>query len=1479
MPKCDAIAKCWDLSYGTRFPSFPFILTGPLLAAEGLNMSSVLSSPTKRDEVQGNSSVLERAQDSDNNENAPPEQRARPSKPLPRRSAKMQPSPSSTPQTSPSLARASSVSPTVASVARPSSKPPIPRRPSIAHASPQVSYRKQNSKVTQSIAAKMGVATPSMASRVKRVSTPPNTNSPKQISPALKRDGRSYASVVTATSPQQGNVVPSRPAPARPQSRHSSPVQAQATSSKTPAQGNTASSQTPSLGATSPSRSTPARIPIQEKKVGDPRERILEEILTTERRYCAGLKTVVEKYFLPIQKAHYLSPAQLHEVFSNSQQLLLFHQQFLLDLEKLVQAGDEAHNSQGKAAISVGALFLEVVPFFKIYYEYVNNLPNSQEKLTLHARRNKKLDLYLREQELELRAAAEAEKASTIGPGAPSSVVMGISAEDRNEWLRSATGSGQGFPQLQALLITPVQRIPRYMLLLKSLFKHTSESHPDYALLSKALAAVQQATANINEGGNIDLEEESKTNAQNMLRIHRELRGTYELMNAPHRVFEFELKCNVTDVTVLRREVLANLGLLGEGGLGPLDLHAVPNANERPNERNYLNRSESSNLNSSFSISMFSPESTPAAELTSPRYPDTTPSSRATSPTLELLSPNTASAPPADRKIFWGADDKDKTSSKRPSSFRSLLRSGSSSRNMVAATNEPHTTSSLGVLPTKTGTKTITPLQTLKRIPAKVYGFNDIVLLAEKTRSIKGKGSSGTMGKKWCRFYCEVALADVVITNAPSLMRQNVAINFNEPQGAFFRIHSNDGDPNAYFNEVLEEDQKRYPSFDMLFSTSTIEQCAESVALLKTLQARVVAQKQGTAPKTVSTKDNGQFEDVSKPEALTLTLLNNQEQRDIAAISKGEHSGEDAETQSKQPRSAPLDDRLSLSLSKAIQNSDSDMVLALVKSQGNLSVLHRVLSVTERKDNIFTLAARLGRQEVLQRLHQEPELTVHVKAVVNTAKDDGATSLYIACQEGHLLLAQWLVKTAGACLNQRQEDEEGAVALHSACWNGHLPVAQWLVQQGALVNQTTKRGWTPLYIASRGGHVAMVRWLVTEGKAQVDAIAGMASPLTIACQNGHYQVAKCLVQDGGANVNLAAGDGRSPLHIACENQHASLAQWLIKHGAEVNLLTKKGEATPLFLAARKGLVDLVRTMLKAGARVDQAAGDGRTPLYVACQKGHALVVQCLAKEGRAELDRTNSDGRTPLFVAAENGNEDVVRFLVGESGVNINQARPGGGSTPLFMACSKGHLVVAQCLLEAKAAVNQARTKQGWTPLRAAMKAGDMRLVALLIAFGGRVLSLPSTLMDPSCPSDACKLARSALEVLIQETELKETVSALRGTQLPKLVKGLVAAYAQSFGWEETAHKLLLPHSIKNHLASPASEGPTDSPTNSPDSSQTPAFKTAVKAFSRTGTFSSHRHNLMHKTASTCNDSTVEPGLSSPSFGLRPPCKSENLAG
>jgi hypothetical protein len=52
---------------------------------------------------------------------------------------------------------------------------------------------------------------------------------------------------------------------------------------------------------------------------------------------------------------------------------------------------------------------------------------------------------------------------------------------------------------LDSFLIMPVQRIPRYILLLSELKKHTPSDHPDYPKITEAWTSMQEVANYVNE--------------------------------------------------------------------------------------------------------------------------------------------------------------------------------------------------------------------------------------------------------------------------------------------------------------------------------------------------------------------------------------------------------------------------------------------------------------------------------------------------------------------------------------------------------------------------------------------------------------------------------------------------------------------------------------------------------------------------------------------------------------------------------------------------------------------------------------------------------------------------------------------------------------------------------------------------------------------------------------------------------------------
>lgn len=56
-----------------------------------------------------------------------------------------------------------------------------------------------------------------------------------------------------------------------------------------------------------------------------------------------------------------------------------------------------------------------------------------------------------------------------------------------------------GLSGLETLLVVPVQRIPRYVLLLREVLKFTPETHADYSQCKEAFAEMEKVAGLINE--------------------------------------------------------------------------------------------------------------------------------------------------------------------------------------------------------------------------------------------------------------------------------------------------------------------------------------------------------------------------------------------------------------------------------------------------------------------------------------------------------------------------------------------------------------------------------------------------------------------------------------------------------------------------------------------------------------------------------------------------------------------------------------------------------------------------------------------------------------------------------------------------------------------------------------------------------------------------------------------------------------------
>ena len=198
------------------------------------------------------------------------------------------------------------------------------------------------------------------------------------------------------------------------------------------------------------------------------RARIIDELLSSERSYLRALDALVQFYLQPLRAdllaglptSVHVSAAQQTTLFGQVEIIAQLSRRLYADLEAAVGAHSPTHIGDSASVSSVvpgvGSIMLRFSPFFKMYTGYVANHEKSSALLR-SLEKNKDFAAWCTRQ-------------------------------------RTLSGSS-----LQSLLIAPVQRVPRYSLLLQELLRRTPASHPDFSSLTRALSLVNHAASHINE--------------------------------------------------------------------------------------------------------------------------------------------------------------------------------------------------------------------------------------------------------------------------------------------------------------------------------------------------------------------------------------------------------------------------------------------------------------------------------------------------------------------------------------------------------------------------------------------------------------------------------------------------------------------------------------------------------------------------------------------------------------------------------------------------------------------------------------------------------------------------------------------------------------------------------------------------------------------------------------------------------------------
>lgn len=194
---------------------------------------------------------------------------------------------------------------------------------------------------------------------------------------------------------------------------------------------------------------------------------LLDEILATERAYVQDLTKAIEHYFKPLRelslgpaKHRLVEPDVVAAIFGNLEDVLVIAEELLARIAEEIEAG----------GTQLGQIFITHSFALKLYARYVFGFEEAADRLH-EAEKSEAFVAWLRERRLALDTRAAA----------------------------APKGLGSRSSGLRDLLIKPVQRIPRYELLLKELVKIKTKLNEDDPLLHAAVSSLMEVGRHNND--------------------------------------------------------------------------------------------------------------------------------------------------------------------------------------------------------------------------------------------------------------------------------------------------------------------------------------------------------------------------------------------------------------------------------------------------------------------------------------------------------------------------------------------------------------------------------------------------------------------------------------------------------------------------------------------------------------------------------------------------------------------------------------------------------------------------------------------------------------------------------------------------------------------------------------------------------------------------------------------------------------------
>lgn len=279
---------------------------------------------------------------------------------------------------------------------------------------------------------------------------------PSSPSDMTRSRSQKFPTVMLPTSPSSSALLIPSPHLLTPSSSCASPFTPVAVITTTSSATATALPLTPIVSGASLLSPSNATLTEEQRKVIQ-RKRVAEELLSTEETFVDNLHILCDVFIGPLEQKEKKFPRIVHDprlavFFSSIKQLFALNAKLASDLQMRVKNVNDTQ--------ILGDLFRSYAPYFKMYGQYARDHEECVQMIQNYAKTDSNFAEFLRTFQADPETKCQT---------------------------------------LESLLICPVQRVPRYTLLIGEIIKLTPTDHADLPALNRAAVDLKEAGLSINE--------------------------------------------------------------------------------------------------------------------------------------------------------------------------------------------------------------------------------------------------------------------------------------------------------------------------------------------------------------------------------------------------------------------------------------------------------------------------------------------------------------------------------------------------------------------------------------------------------------------------------------------------------------------------------------------------------------------------------------------------------------------------------------------------------------------------------------------------------------------------------------------------------------------------------------------------------------------------------------------------------------------